>query len=167
MTKLKQEYINWFYQSKIPNPVFITFSEKQVFNSVNNYGENIKTYINNELSSKNFKHFSNLLNKKLFKKSFHRFNKRLQTFISHETTGDNRHHIHGIIEQPTWIDNIKFDKLVSELFAKTDYGYRHHHITRAHEHEDGLRGWVGYMLKEKTNNDFSLWVDLENCYLSS
>ena len=168
MGQLKQAYNDWYEHNPIPNAVCVTFTEKQVLTSVHRHAGPVKTWINNQLASENFKHFLNLLNRKIFKNSYKRHNKRLQTFIVHE--GDKyknvRHHIHGIIEQPDWISDKDFDELMSNLFAKTAWGYKAHEFNRPSNHEGGEQGWLGYCLKDKKiKSDKDLWVDLENTYL--
>lgn len=168
MGLLKQAYIDWYEENPVQNPVCVTFTEKQVLTSVHKHAGPIKTWINNQIATQNFSHFLNLLNRKIFKNSYRRYNKKLQTFIVHENNKDRnvRHHIHGFIEQPEWISDQDFDELMNKLFAKTLWGYRAHEFNRPDNNKGGERGWLGYCLKEKKiKSDKDLWVDLENTYL--
>ena len=64
----EMEIRQFFWDNRILNPINITLTEKQSFNGFK---------IDDINSSKNFKHFKNVLNTKLFGNGYQRFGKQI------------------------------------------------------------------------------------------
>ena len=86
--------------------------------------------INNDISSQNFKHFLNVLNKKCFGNSFKRFNKRLRILPVLERSSNGRYHYHLTLQNPFPDNPDKFEQMINLTWFNTNYGYRHIHIHR-------------------------------------
>ena len=88
MDDVLREYVK---ENRVRNPINITLTEKQVWNGVP---------IDDIISERNFRHFQNVLNRKVFGNSFQRYGKKLQSLIVREVGGGGRHHLHVILETP-------------------------------------------------------------------
>jgi hypothetical protein len=87
-----QGTIKQFYQEhQVPNPINITLTQKQVVDGQR---------IDDETSSANFRHFRNLLNRRLFGNAHKRYGRQLSMLVVREDGAWHRHHIHAIIEKP-------------------------------------------------------------------
>ena len=73
--RLREETKKWLLLKPIHNPLNITLTEKQKFNGIE---------LDKIRSEQNFRHFSNVLNKKVFGNSFYRFNKKLKMLVIRE-----------------------------------------------------------------------------------
>jgi hypothetical protein len=157
-----KDYVNWLNSQSISNPIHITFTLKQSFNCFNEYGVKVKTYINQHLSSQNFKHFTNLLNYKIYRNGFLRYGKRLKMIVINELSLNNRFHHHTIIEKPQHISNTNFEELVLDKWGETNFGYKEVNFQYPNNRYE-REGWVNYMLKHNnhSNTDFNT-IDLVN-----
>ena len=152
----------------IDNPIFVTFTEKQVIR--HDFNKQLENSF--ERSIDNFRHFKNLLNRKVFKKSYHRYsNKQLKMFVVHEKSKLDRHHIHSVIEKPEWFDEQDYETLIRNLWDKSDYGYRQIWFDQPPTDQDHIN-WVRYCLKETEVNDRKFddhntngWINLDCTYL--
>ena len=138
--------------NRVTNPINLTFTQKQ---SVNGFR------VDDVVSEKNFKHFRNKLNTKLFGNGYRRFNKQLQMLVIREVSSNHRHHLHCIIEQPQRIGFEKFTYLIETVWKSTDFGYEEIHIEKPSSQlrEDG---WLSYIMKDRTKVNLSTSVDWIN-----
>lgn len=138
--------------SKVPNPINITLTEKQQFNGIT---------IDDVVSEQNFRHFKNILNRKVFGNRHRRFGTQLKMLVVREVSSGNRHHLHLIIEQPFGYTYKKFRTLVKECWMKTDFGHFQTHFEKplTIEREDG---WVDYLLKDRTKESLESSIDWSN-----
>lgn len=114
-------------------------------------------YLNEISSSKNLRHFMNVLNKKIYKNRFSRYQKKLQIFPVLENSVTDRLHYHLIIEKPSDIDLMSFKSMIRSEWHKTRFGHREVHI------QDSIdQGWIDYITKFHTSTD---QVDWENVHL--
>ena len=67
-----KETKKWILSNRISNPINVTLTEKQSFNQIK---------LDTVISEQNFRHFKNILNKKIFGNSYKRFNKQLKMLI--------------------------------------------------------------------------------------
>ena len=123
---MKQQQLNnqirrFITSNRVTNPINVTFTQKQ---SVNGFR------VDDVVSEKNFKHFRNKLNTKLFGNGYRRFNKQLQMLVIREVSSNHRHHLHCIIEQPQRIGFEKFTHLIETVWKSTDFGYEEIHIEK-------------------------------------
>ena len=171
--QLNEEIRDFVRSNKIPNPINVTFTQKQkvvgegMFNITDKNGNRVCQYlkfnkhIDDVSSEQNFRHFKNKLNTKLFGNGYRRFNKQLQMLVIREVSSNHRHHLHCIIEQPQRIGFEKFTHLIETVWKSTDFGYEEIHIEKPSSQlrEDG---WLSYIMKDRTKVNLSTSVDWIN-----
>lgn len=143
---------SFYYQNPIPNPINFTFTEKQVADG---------KFIDDNVSEQNFRHFSNLLNARIYKSAFKRHGKRLAVFVVREQDALHRHHLHGVIEQPAHVAQPAFLWMMSNLWRSTHFGYDEVHF-EAPENEERCVGWIDYCLKKRSKAFYSDSIDWSN-----
>jgi len=148
-----QSAIRDFYRAhQVPNPINLTLTQKQ-------FAEGQKL---DELASvQNFKHFSNLLNRRIFGNAFKRFGRKLSMFVISETGAWQRHHLHVVIECPQHLTVEEFIALVLACWLSTRFGYHEHHfeVPADRQRRDG---WITYCLKKRTKTDLASSIDWVN-----
>jgi len=150
--QLNNQIRRFVTSNRVTNPINVTFTQKQ---SVNGFR------VDDVVSEKNFKHFKNKLNTKLFGNGYKRFNKQLQMLVVREVSSNHRHHLHCIIEQPHRIGFEEFTHLIETVWKSTDFGYEEIHIEKPSSQlrEDG---WLSYIMKDRTKVNLSTSVDWIN-----
>ena len=150
--QLNNQIRRFVTSNRVTNPINVTFTQKQ---SVNGFR------VDDVVSEKNFKHFKNKLNTKLFGNGYKRFNKQLQMLVVREVSSNHRHHLHCIIEQPHRIGFDQFTHLIETVWKSTDFGYEEIHIEKPSSQlrEDG---WLSYIMKDRTKVNLSTSVDWIN-----
>ncbi len=150
--QLNDEIRRFVTSNRVTNPINVTFTQKQ---SVNGFR------VDDVVSEKNFKHFKNKLNTKLFGNGYKRFNKQLQMLVVREVSSNHRHHLHCIIEQPQRIGFEKFTHLIETVWKSTDFGYEEIHIEKpsSQQREDG---WLNYIMKDRTKVSLDTSIDWTN-----
>jgi hypothetical protein len=103
--------------------------------------------------SQNFRHFMNVLTKKVFGNTGVRFGRRIEVIPVIERSSAGRLHYHIAIKVPESVEIDRFEALVEESWKRTRFGYRELKIER--ELDDG---WIDYMTKPKNWNE----VDWQN-----
>tara|TARA_E500000331_G_scaffold289799_1_gene285650 strand:- start:27 stop:515 length:489 start_codon:yes stop_codon:yes gene_type:complete len=158
--KLKEETKKWLQLNLIRNPLNVTLTEKQYLHKT--VGKDNRIFKLDELkSSQNFRHFSNVLNKKVFGNGFYRFNKRLRMLVIREVSHTLRHHLHLIMEQPQRYSFEEFKKLIEFVWKKTNFGYSEIHIEKPTNSEREI-GWFNYIMKNYNENS----IDWNNTVLN-
>ena len=112
--QLNDEIRRFVTSNRVTNPINLTLTQKQ---SVNGFK------VDDVASEKNFRHFKNVLNTKLFGNGYRRYNKQIQMLVVREVSSNHRHHLHCIIEQPHRIGFEEFTHLIEEVWKSTDFGY--------------------------------------------
>jgi hypothetical protein len=155
--QLNNQIRRFVTSNRVTNPINVTFTQKQ---SVNGFR------VDDVVSEKNFKHFKNKLNTKLFGNGYKRFNKQLQMLVVREVSSNHRHHLHCIIEQPQRIGFEQFTHLIEEVWKSTDFGYEEIHIEKPSSQlrEDG---WLSYIMKDRTKVNLNTSVDWINTSISN
>ena len=155
--QLNDQIRRFVTSNRVTNPINLTFTQKQ---SVNGFR------VDDVVSEKNFKHFRNKLNTKLFGNGYRRFNKQLQMLVIREVSSNHRHHLHCIIEQPQRIGFEKFTYLIETVWKSTDFGYEEIHIEKPSSQlrEDG---WLSYIMKDRTKVNLNTSVDWINTSISN
>ena len=150
--QLNDEIRRFVTSERVTNPINLTFTQKQ---SVNGFK------VDDVVSEKNFRHFKNKLNTKLFGNGYRRYNKQLQMLVVREVSSNHRHHLHCIIEQPHRIGFEQFTHLIETVWKSTDFGYEEIHIEKPSSQlrEDG---WLSYIMKDRTKVNLSTSVDWIN-----
>lgn len=127
-------------ENRVRNPINITLTEKQIWNGVP---------IDDIISERNFRHFQNVLNRKVFGNSFQRYGKKLQSLIVREVGGGGRHHLHVILETPDRIPLPTFLPMIRASWVATNYGYDQIHI-EVPQTAERERGYLNYIMKRKS-----------------
>ena len=150
--KLNKEIRKFVQSRRVKNPVNVTFTELQIRQGLR---------LDNITSERNFRHFKNKLNSKLFGNGYRRFHKQLQMLVVREVSSNQRHHLHCIIEQPQRIGFEEFSNLIETVWKSTDFGYDQIHIEKpsSQQREDG---WLSYIMKDRTKVNLSTSVDWIN-----
>lgn len=109
-----------------------------------------------ELAVQNFRHFMNLLNKRMYGNAARRHGKRLPVFPVHEGGGSKRLHYHAMIDCPR--DDLRdtFPALIDEIWRSTQWGYYQTKVTAADE------GWITYVTKLRDKPDLASAIDWMN-----
>ena len=134
------------------------------FDTTNCFGVTLtmKQRVNNQsldniASSRNLRHFLNVLNKKCFGNAYKRFNKRLRVFPSLERSSDGRWHYHLTLENPYPNNPIKFERMIESTWFKTSYGYRRIDINHSIN-----GGWGDYITKFNHRDNEIDWANLSS-----
>lgn len=150
--RLNQNIVDYIKGFEVPNPLNVTFTERQRFNGI---------WLDSIRSELNYRHFSNLLNRKVFGNASRRFGKKLKMLVVRERSITHRHHLHTIIETPEHIETIHFKKLLHSLWMECDFGYHHIHIEKPTSHKREV-GWLKYMMKHHQLDGFEFSIDWTN-----
>ena len=92
----------YFWEHRIPNPVNVTFTEKQIVDGM---------WIDDARSEQNVRHFRNKLNQTVYGNAFQRYGKCLSMLVVRESD-NKRHHLHLIIEQPERLTFEQFEQII-------------------------------------------------------
>jgi hypothetical protein len=111
--------------------------------------------LNEVTSSQNFRHFMNVLNRKVYKQQFKRFNKRLNVIPVIENSYKDRIHLHLILSIPENFHHDDYIYLIKETWNNTNYGYREVDVKPIIN-----SGWTEYITKFKTSHDDVDWENL-------
>ncbi|MDA9529789.1 hypothetical protein ACM42_15420 [Bradyrhizobium sp. CCBAU 25338] len=112
------------------------------------------------VASENFRHFRNRLEHSLLGSAAKRHRKHLPMIVVLETSADNRLHYHCIIDRPYHCSFSRFEAVVREEWAKTDFGYRQIDIQ-----DQPDEGWTAYLLKRRQKRSLFDSIDWANCQL--
>jgi hypothetical protein len=123
--------------------------------------------INDHRCRQAFRHFSNLLNRAVYKAAFRRHGKRLRIlpvlekgevrvsalpFAERGTSG--RYHIHCAIELPAHLDAVDLEDLIRDCWARVEWGYDQLLVRDCTN-----TGWINYMLKLTQKSQFEEPLD--------
>lgn len=130
----------YLFQNRIVNPVNITLTEKQVFNGL---------HIDDVISERNYRHFQNIINRKVFGNSAQRYGNKLQSLVVREVSRSGRHHLHVIMEVPDTMGIQEFSQLIRKSWVSTSYGYGEIDIILPTD-DDQKDGYLKYIMKHRT-----------------
>jgi hypothetical protein len=149
---LDEEIENFIRSKRVVNPLNVTLTELQICGGIR---------LDDIISEQNFRHFRNVLNRKVFGNGYRRFGKELQMLVVREVSTNQRHHIHCIIELPQRYEFLTFKNLIFDVWRNTDFGYEEIHIEKpsSKEREDG---YLGYIMKKRTKVSFEQSIDWMN-----
>ena len=150
--QLTEQIKQFIRKNRVVNPLNVTLTEKQTFNGIR---------LDDITSEQNFRHFRNVLNRKVFGNGYRRFGIELQMLVIREVSVNHRHHIHCIIELPQRYEFVTFVNLINDVWSKTDFGYDEVHIEKpsSQQREDG---WLEYIMKKRTKVSFEQSIDWMN-----
>jgi hypothetical protein len=157
----KPDYLNFFQNNPVPNPVALTLTLKQRVESNHlkgRFGENLDSL----KVSENTRHFMNRLNQSVFGKGFTRYEKRLSVIPVIEGNSFIRLHIHMTLEKPDHLDLDEFRNMIFKCWSKTKFGYHNIEIKPI----DNYLGWFDYKLKNRSKGEgLQSSVDWGNVFL--
>ena len=142
-----REYLNKEWDDEtLSRSLGLTLTMKQMNESIP---------LDDKKSDRNFTHFMNRLEKKVFNSSGKRYGKRIKRFPTLERT-NKRFHIHVLIEVPKFSDGSILDKdtyikLINDCWKKTFFGYKQVHVTELDSQNP--RGWGEYITKLPDSED--------------
>jgi len=151
-SNLNDQLKTYLRSKRVKNPINITFTQKQKVDG---------KWIDDFQSEQNFKHFKNVLNRKVFGNGYKRFNKQLEMLVIREVSLNQRHHLHCIIELPLRYRFDEFSSLIKRIWRNTKFGYDQIDIEKPSSQlrEDG---WLDYIMKDFTKVSLSTSIDYEN-----
>ena len=151
-SNLNDQLKNYLRSKRVKNPINITFTQKHKVDG---------KWIDDFQSEQNFKHFKNVLNRKVFGNGYKRFNKQLEMLVIREVSLNQRHHLHCIIELPLRYRFDEFSSLIKRIWRNTKFGYEQIDIEKPSSQlrEDG---WLDYIMKDFTKVSLSTSIDYEN-----
>lgn len=139
------------------NPIAVTLTVKKRIRQSD-------TWVSGDecLYGQNVRHFFKKLNRKVFGNKVRR-GVALKTFCVSEVCASGRPHFHLQIDRPEAIDFEKFRKLISEVWASTDWAYDRVDVKPVYD-----RGWSAYMSKLRSKpGDFQDAICLQGCHRGS
>jgi hypothetical protein len=152
-----EKTLEWLVSKRIPNPLSVTLTVKQRIEG--QFRKSFSSKVDKESLSVNIRHFMNRLNKSVYGSSFNRYDKRLSVIPVFEGNDLIRNHIHLTLQRPDHIDLVTFEKLISDSWLKTKYGYQNICVKEIYDY----RGWLDYQLKSKSKgSNVSCFIDWGN-----
>jgi len=149
----KSDYLKFFNDRSIPNPIALTLTSKQFSNG---------SPLDKDKITRDIRYFMNRLNQKVYGKAYLRFKKCLFVIPIIEGNEYIRLHTHMVIERPRHLSSEEFENLIRENWSKTVYGYNNIKFKPSYSYT----GWVDYMLKHKSKGEgLQDSVDWENVQL--
>ena len=136
------------------NTLAITLTQKQIVD---------RQRIDDIVSSQNVRHFLNFLNREVYGRRRNAKKQKIHVFIVRETSFNDRHHLHLIVERPFHICLEDFRVAILRCWMKTKFGYFNIKVDEVYD----LSNWTDYMLKQKTKGDWYHAIDWENCHLKT
>ena len=130
------------------DPCAVTFTMKQRVNSVD---------LDPIECTRNFRHFSNRLNKAVLGNAFTRYNNRIRMIPILEKSYSQRYHYHTVIDRTGTITRDDFKGIVADCWQNTLWGYRELDFQY-----DISRGWINYITKPAQKQTYSDSIDWQN-----
>lgn len=146
--------------SQFVNPLAVTVTLKQ---GIHTYNTITPTFVKvtPSLGNQNFRHFLNLLNRKVFGKKFSRHGQRLKVIPVLEGGPNTRLHYHFVIDRPPYLSIKTFSDHIQTCWTSTQWGHRQIDIQRVCD-----QGWINYISKSHGKTEFDQSFDWMNTHLS-
>jgi hypothetical protein len=132
-SRLQQSIRSHTYLQNLSNWFGVTLTFKQRLNG---------NRLDEISSSQNLRHFTNLLNKRVFGNRSKRFGSKVEIIPVLERSKMDRYHYHLCLRKPETHSDQKFETVIRECWLKTRWGYNEIHIHRQIDN-----GWVDYITK--------------------
>ena len=142
---LRQAIIPLFDIGRFNDPCAVTLTMKQRVNS---------RELDQIECSRNFRHFSNRLNKAIFGNAFTRYGNRLRMIAVLEKSNSQRYHYHTALDRIDRISRDQFKDIVTDCWERTLWGYREIDFQY-----DISKGWIDYMTKPSQKEHLSDSID--------
>ena len=145
--KLRQANREYLHSFQFNDPCAATLTMKQRVDSVE---------LDRIICSRNFRPFSNRLNKAILGNSFTRYGNRIPIIPVLERNYSQRYHYHTAIDRPHQVSRDDFKEIVTDCWSRTLWGYRE--IDFQFEMSPG---WINYIIKLATKDSDSIdWQNL-------
>src|SRR5665213_2651182 len=106
--KIRQAIIPMFAINTFHDPCAVTLTMKQ----------RLSTHKLDQIEcSRNFRHFSNRLNKAVLRNAFTRYNKRIRMIPVLEKSSSQRYHYHTVIDRVDRLTRHQFQDIVTDCWA--------------------------------------------------
>jgi hypothetical protein len=129
-----------------------TFVSSEMWRSlgfpIRGYRGEVIDSLRREHCEQNFRHFMNVMNRKVFGKAAQRHGLKLRVIPVIEGGNDKRWHYHTIIDCPRPAEYFEFAQLIRRSWVRTDWGYNQIKIRF-----DADFGWIRYMMKSRDKQD--------------
>lgn len=136
-------------------PHAVTLTMKQVLQT----GHAQWVMMNPDRASQNFRHFLNLLNRRIFGNAATRFGKGVQCLCVLEGGAEKRYHYHAVLDCPRSDLLEQFPTMIEDAWRRTDWSYEE---TSIQPFSDD--GWIRYISKFRDKPDYSSAFDWMNCH---
>jgi hypothetical protein len=136
-------------------PHAVTLTMKQVLHTGNARFVGITA----ERASQNFRHFLNLLNRRIFGKAAARFGSSVKCLCVLEGGTEKRYHYHAVIDCPRPDLLERFPSMIEHAWKQTDWSYAE---TDIKPYSDD--GWIDYISKFRDKPDYASAFDWMNCH---
>lgn len=106
-----------------------------------------------EAASQNLRHFLNQLRRRYYGRQ-----RQLKVAAAFESDSSTRMHFHLIVEKPSDVSEVEFESDIQRLWPRTTWGNKITHVQPCDV------GWVNYMTKFRTKEEFDLGIDILNTH---
>jgi hypothetical protein len=137
---VRRATLHYILQTQWVSPLCVTLTEKQCVDGV---------WIDSIRSSRNARHFLNVLNTDVYGNSYRRFGKKVRSLLVQETSGSGRHHLHGVFDIPVDRDATQFKLQIESAWRSSRYGYREIKL-EVPTGEQNVSGYLSYIMKDRT-----------------
>ncbi len=157
-TEYREAFRSFVDLSKFVNPHSVTLTLKQ--SVVVHHGRlPIHIRIDHNRAVRNFRHFMNRLNRRVYGHSSCRHGKRVQVIPVLEGGELTRLHYHCVIDCPRAELTETFPDMIRKCWLHTDYGYDQIDVQPRSD-----SGWVNYISKFRTKSEFDQSIDWINLH---
>jgi hypothetical protein len=106
------------------------------------------------MAKKAFRHYMNMLNRRIYNSAFRHHGKRLRVIPILEKSEDGRWHYHVAIEPPEFMEAESFGNIAMVIWLGTFLGYGHGEISASVD-----AGWSAYMAKRRGKSGLEGYFD--------
>lgn len=138
---IRQAIIPLFAINNFHDPCAVTLTMKQRVSSIE---------LDDIECDRNFRHFSNRLNKSVLGNSFTRYKNRIRMIPVLEKSHSQRYHYHTVIDRIDRLSRDQFEDIVAKCWENTLWGYREIDFKY-----DISKGWIDYMMKPSQKRTIS------------
>ena len=140
LKKSIQDYLN---KADLENTLAVTLTMKQKVET---------EWLDLYNSKKNFRHFMNRMNERVYGNAFKRFQKRIGVIPVIEFSQNNRLHYHLIMECPERVSEVLLPHMVGSCWGMTKFGHHQVDIQKTYSSK-----WIDYITKFKSSDDQVDW----------
>jgi len=137
-----------------------TFTMKQGQKIYNPNGRPVSVKLDYDKVIQNFRHFLNVINKKVYGNATKKLGRKLRVIPVIEYSPSMRSHIHFCIDKPIELDKmdqLEYSNLIRNCWGKTQWSYKEMDIQ-----PNANSGWIIYILKPFDKITYDLSIDFMN-----